>query len=228
MSNSKNKSSYKFSKPMRVAVFFSGGASSLKYLLENDSNLNKKYQIVVAFTDNPQAAALNLVKQADIQLIQLDFHNWCRQNQVKFNDLKARQNYFRQISHLIKPFKPDIIMLSGFMLLITEPLLTKYQNRILNVHPADLTILNQQGKRKYTGIDAVAQAISAGEKSTRSTIHLVTAEIDNGPIVTLSDPLIIEHGSDAKTHQEKMKWACDGPAYARALTLLSSGQIFVA
>lgn len=212
---------------MRVVVFFSGGASSLKYLLEHDADLRKRYEIVGAFTDTKDASGIALVRQAGIELECLDIRDWCRAHNKKLTDLEARKEYFAEVGRLIKRFQPDIIMLSGFMRLVTEPLLSEYKHRILNVHPADLTILDEQGRRKYTGMDAVAKAIQVGEKSTRSTIHLVTAEVDAGPVVVLSDPLPIEPGVEPKAHQERMKWACDGPAYAKALKLIAEGRAWV-
>lgn len=214
-------------RPMRVVVFFSGGASSLKYLLEQDPNLNKKYQIVGAFTDTKDASGISLVKQAGSELECLDIRDWCRAQDKKLTDLLARQAYFTEVSHLIKRFEADILMLSGFMRVVTEPLLSEYKHRILNVHPADLTVLDAQGRRKYVGMDAVAKAIAAGEKFTRSTIHLVAENVDGGPIVVLSDPLPVESGIDPKAHQEKMKWACDGPAYQKALELITDGRVWL-
>ncbi len=212
---------------MRVIVFFSGGASSLKYLLEQDANLGKKYRIVGAFTDTKDASGIALVNREGIELACLDIRDWCRAHHKKLTDLKARQAYFAEVSLLIKRFGADILMLSGFMRLVTEPLLSEYEHRILNVHPADLTVLDALGRRKYAGMDAVSKAIAAGEKATRSTIHLVTEDVDGGPIVVLSDPLPVEPGVDPKAHQERMKWACDGPAYQKALALIADGRVWL-
>lgn len=222
MQNNQKLQSFKL---LRVVMFFSGGASSLKYLFKHDSNLNKKYKIIGAFTDTKAASGIAFVEQIGIELACLDIRDWCRAHNKKYTDLKARQSYFAEVSSLIKHFQADVIMLSGFMHIVTEPLLGEYKNKILNVHPADLTILDEHGQRRYIGINAVAKAITAGEKSTRSTIHLVTANVDGGPIVALSDPLPVEPGIDPTTHQEKMKWACDGPAYARALILIADGKV---
>jgi phosphoribosylglycinamide formyltransferase-1 len=120
--------------------------------------------------------------------------------------------------NLIKPFNPDIILLSGFMLEITEPLLGYCP--IVNVHPADLTVKGKNGKPKYTGDDAVTMAINDGQKYTASTIHFVEKEVDCGRIICVSDPLIIKEEVDPSEHQEKMKTMCDGPAYREALRIL--------
>lgn len=206
---------------MRVVVFFSGDASVLRYLLEKDPNLNDKYQIVGAFTDNKDAPGIEVVKQAGIEYECLDIHDWCRAHKKKFTDLTARQLYFVEVSSLIKHFHADIIIFSGFMIVVTEPLLGEYKNRIINLHPNDLTILDDRGRRKYTGTGTVRKAISDGEKVTRSTIHIVTEGVDEGPIIVVSDPLPVEPGIDPDAHKEKMKWACDGPAFVKALDIIA-------
>lgn len=206
---------------LKIMPFFSGGASSVKYILENDRNLNVKYRIVGSFTDNKNASAINFLKEkTGLEPLCLDIFDWYQKKNKKITDLGERVNYFRKVLELISPLEPDLIMLSGFMRIVTEPLLTEFENRILNVHPADLTILDENGHRKYTGMNAVEKAFIAEEKSTRSTVHIVSAEVDGGEIIALSDPLLIEPGVDPKTHQEKMKFTCDGPAYLKALDIM--------
>ncbi len=212
---------------MRVAVLFSGGASALQYLLQNDPNLHVKYEFVGAFTDRATAPGIAQVRRAGIPLEVLDFREFLARRRATPKDEKARHEYFAQVIERIAPWQPDILMLSGFMLIITEPLLSAYRHRILNVHPGDLSIVDEQGQRKYVGQDAVAQAIRAGERHTRSTIHLVTEGVDAGPIVVMSEPLEVREGISAEEHQEQMKWACDGPAYQRALGLIAQGRVWL-
>ena len=76
--------------------------------------------------------------------------------------MSVRTGYCTRLLALIDQFKPDIILLSGFMLKITDPLL--WYCDIINVHPADLSIKGENGKPKYIGDDAVRMAIEAGEK----------------------------------------------------------------
>ena len=127
------------------------------------------------------------------------------------------------VKEKIEYLRADLVILSGFMRIISEPLLGSVP--IINVHPADLRILDKRGKPKYTGDDAVTDAINAGETETCSTIHLVTKEIDGGPIITVSDPLRVIPGIDPKVHQEEMKTACDGPAYAEAMRMICDGEV---
>ncbi len=107
------------------------------------------------------------------------------------------------------------------MYLISDPLLSLFPGRILNVHPAFLSILTPDGKRKYTGLNVVARAMEAGDP-TGSTVHIVTREPDMGPIVAESVALPYQQGTDPRMHQDHMKTACDGPAFAIALEKLIS------
>ncbi len=212
---------------MRVVLLFSGGASVLRYLLDHDPNCSSKYQFVGSFCNVQSASGVLLAKEAGIPTEILDYQQFIRERKAKFSDPATRRAYFERVVKLIEPWKPDIIIHSGFMLIVTEPYLSHFKHRILNVHPADLSILDEKGRRKYAGLHVVEKAFEAGESATRSTIHLVTEGVDEGPIVTISEPLAIEPGISPKAHQEKMKWACDGPAFQRALELIADGRVWI-
>lgn len=218
---------------MRVVVFFSGGASSLKYLLEKSSSINQSYKIVGAFTDRKDAPGVKLAKVAGIPVKCLDYRDWCLKHNVKVTSSNDRRGYFNDVSGLIKSFKADVIMLSGFMLIVTNPLLKEYRFRILNVHPADLTILNEKGKRRYVGKNVVAEAIAdCGKlvgygKEIRSTVHLVVREVDGGPILFTSHPIPLNRKDDPAKLQERMKKECDGPAYDKSLIFLAKSHMNV-
>ncbi|MBT6034068.1 MAG: hypothetical protein HOH01_00575 [Candidatus Jacksonbacteria bacterium] len=212
------------SQQLRVVVFFSGGASALRYLAKEDNNFGVGYKIVGAFTDKPDASGRALARAHGIEVARLDFRAWSKQRGTKRNDMTVRADYFDEVSQLIAGFKADIIMLSGFMLILKGQILVDYAGKILNVHPADLTVLDEDGRRKYRGDDAVRLAMEVGATSTCSTVHFVTDGVDEGAILVVSDPLPVVPGTTPEEHQEKMKWECDGPAYAEALRILSSRQ----
>jgi phosphoribosylglycinamide formyltransferase-1 len=208
---------------LRVLCLFSGSASSLRYLVENDPNYGKRYVFVGAFCDRDGVTGITYCRDADIPIPVdvIDYRAWIRRNNVSYNDLQARAVYFTQVLDLVRKYKPDIILCSGFMLVITSNFVAAYPNRILNVHPANLAKLGEDGKPVYAGTkDAVQSAIAAGDKCTRSTIHVLTDDVDLGPAVTFSDWLAVAPDRDAKCHQEAMKVHCDGPGYAAALAMI--------
>ena len=82
----------------------------------------------------------------------------------------------------------DAVVLLGYLYVITEPLLEAYPERILNVHDADLALRTNDGGPRYPGLHATRDALYAGERETRSSVHLVTPELDAGPLVARSVP----------------------------------------
>ena len=214
---------------LRVAVLFSGGASALRHLVERDPHYGRLYEVVGALTDRPDASGIAFCRQRGIPVKALDFRAFLKERGASFRDWGARRAYFARVVEALQAWAPDVLLLSGFLLVITEPLLSAYRFRIVNVHPADLTIADERGRRKYVGLglDVVRRAIEAGEPVTRSTVHLVTEEVDGGPVLVLSEPLPVEPGVRPEEHQERMKWACDGPAVQEALELIATGRVLL-
>lgn len=204
--------------PARGVVLCSGSASSLRFLAARDPNFGKLYQITGLFADTTGASGLEFAQGLNIPTDMLDFHAWRKKNGVARMDLDGRERYFTEVLERIRPWQPDFFILSGLMRRITNPLLSDFEGRILNVHPALLSI-EVGGKRTYTGLHVVERAMRAGDP-TGSTVHLVTDEPDTGPIVAVSSPLPYQEGDDPDAHQERMKTACDGPAFKAALEKL--------
>ncbi len=226
-------------KPLRVAVLFSGSASAARYVLQEcrkHSSIAKKIKFVGAFSDTQRPRGFRTFDMVNYPTYIVDFNKFMEKNK-KMGE-KARQKYFKRVLSEINQWKPDILMLSGFKRVISEPLLSAYKNKILNVHPADLTI-KEKGKRKYLGLNAVRDTVLSGEKFTRSSVHFVTKEVDAGPIVVISkkfaiDPKIQKLKKEGKETefkcaiellQDKMKWEGDGPAFLKALELYADGKI---
>lgn len=180
------------------------------------------YQIIGALSDRSDADGHAFAKQVGLESITWDFEAWRSEIGVEKRDLAARQVYFSEVLAILEEqgWQPDFLILAGFMLRLTRPVLTKFDGKIINVHPAWLSIM-ADGKRKYTGLNVVARAMEARDP-TGSTVHIVTDEPDMGPIVVESKALPYQPDDDPKKHQECMKWACDGPALVRALDLLIS------
>lgn len=223
---------------LRVAVFFSGGASGFRYLATYDQNFGEAYEVVGGFTSDPDAHGVDTFREADIPVEANDIEAFYEDRDASLTDLDVRQDYDTETAQAIGAFDPDLILLSGYMWILTEPLTEAYP--IINVHPADLTIEDEAGERRYIGADPVHEAIVAGEPRTRSSVHFVTREVDAGSILVRSKPFRVhrelvdalqEYGSTAgvreyaNAHQEWMKWEGDGPAIAAALELIANGRI---
>ncbi|MFW6422333.1 MAG: formyltransferase family protein, partial [Candidatus Bipolaricaulota bacterium] len=150
----------------------------------------------------------------------------------------AREHYFEALYEKLKAYNPDLIVLSGFMQIVTDPLLSGFRNRILNVHPADLRI-EEGGKRKFVGDDTVYDAVQAGEEHLRSSVHIVSEQVDQGALMAVSRPLPVETElvevlkekapekirGYADALQEWLKWEGDGPCLDQALQLIARGVV---
>lgn len=122
----------------------------------------------------------------------------------------------------------DFAVLAGYMRLFKGPLLRRFLNRAVNVHPADLAIFNPDGTRKYIGENAVYDALAAGEERTRSSIILLDPETDAGAVL-VSGPWVEYRGGPvtqdkADKHQKKQKAASDWPSMRFALKSISRGE----
>ena len=89
-------------------------------------------------------------------------------------------------------FNIDMVFLAGYMRIVRAPLLEAFPDKIINIHPADLSAIDKSGKRLYDGDNAVVKAIIAGEPATYSSAHLVTPELDGGEIIVRSNPLEVK------------------------------------
>lgn len=200
---------------MKVAFFFSGGATGLKTMIEENPILGKKYEIVCGLTDKPDCKGVGLAKDYKIPVVVVDYKKYVDQFPGKDMRKRRRETFYKDVCDIMENWDADIIMLSGFMKIITDPLLNLYENRIFNVHPADLSILSgprnerldagilssfdvshimeiNKLQRKYKGEDAVTDAIINGEEFLKSTVHFATEKFDEGPIIVQSQKFVVD------------------------------------
>ena len=227
------------------AGFGSGSGTNLR-------ECAKVIKPTVIFCDRPKAELLELEELADVPKIVLNGYETCGswkkaqgnpEAEVAYN--KRSEDFNKQILERLQVFEEvhgitiDMVVLGGYMRLVKEPILSAYKDKMINVHPADLTILNPDNTRKYIGDDAVYDAIRANEISTRSSVILVDGGTDDGEILTMGGDLRIWRdfisGTDpkdeqtfkeyAKYHQGIQKERSDWPALTTALEMISQGRI---
>ncbi|MEM0359581.1 MAG: formyltransferase family protein [Candidatus Hadarchaeales archaeon] len=202
---------------MKVLVLFSGGASALPFMVGGEG-----YEVIGGISSNKKAPGIAKFQTFGIPVEVVDIYDFYAGRPIR--DMKVREEYEKELLSVIerRGWEPDIVACSGYMYILTPLFLSRFPYRVLNVHPADLSI-EEGGRRKYTGLGAVRAQLEAGEKVTRSTVHIMIEEADQGPILVISPPLPVE-GRSPEEQQELMKVKCDGPAYREALRLLSQGK----
>lgn len=221
--------------PLSVVVLFSGGASGAKYLFRKTKSTKSLYKIVAGITDNQEAQGVKVFTRRNLPVKVASKHKFLSDSGRKG---RSKYGYFERLTRMAREFEPDLLLLSGFMQIVRNPLLSQYAGKIINVHPADLRI-KANGKRKYRGDNAVYETIMAGEEELRSTVHFVTKKVDQGAIAVVSKPIPVE-GKIVRTFQrfnpemlknysnllqEWMKWVCDGPSIDKSLSLIANGKV---
>jgi folate-dependent phosphoribosylglycinamide formyltransferase PurN len=233
--------------PMRVAGFMSGSGTNLVKILERQAKFTTMpggapYEVVVVFTDNPAGNAARIAERNGLDCIEEDILAFYRsKGHATKKDLSLRPAFDERILDALTPYRVDAIVLAGYMSVVTAPLLAAFGGRIINVHPADLRIL-EGGRRKYTGDYAVRDAILAGEKVLRATTHVVREQVDGGEILMVSEPLQVElpEGLEASSparpedrdswnriadeHQERLKKIGDWRILPTTLEWLARGR----
>ncbi len=224
---------------LRVAILCSRRAPALPYLLDADSGRGRLWQLIACVTSDPESEAPRLLERAGIPAVTHDIAAFYRGRGARLSDLTVRQEYDRVSLDLLGPFRPDLVVLCGYLHIVTAPLLDAYPGRVINIHDSDLAITGPDGRPKYRGLRSTRDAIFVGEPETRSTVHLVTPEVDVGPLLVRSwpfptHPLVAAAcgwgAADilkayAYAQREWMMRAAWGPLLARAIELLALGEV---
>ena len=156
-----------------------------------------------------------------------------------YRNMHVRADYDSATLKRLEPLFPDLLVLDGYLYLITRPLLKAFGPRIVNLHFSDLTLRLADGRPRFPGLHAVRDAIVAGRQETRATVHQVNEEPDSGPPIVRSSafpvsPLVAALRSQGApdvlkayiyAHQQWMMRTISGPLLAAALRLVATGAV---
>jgi phosphoribosylglycinamide formyltransferase 1 len=224
-------------RPLRVAVLCSQRAPGLVHLLNADPRRGTEFEVVCCLTSNETFAEEVRVERRGVPCVAHPVREFYRERNARLPDLQTRVDYDTVTLQLLAPHRPDLLILAGYLLVLTEPVLETFEGRILNVHHSDLAQRDASGGPRYPGLRAVRDALFAGERETRATVHVVTPRLDDGPVLLRSWPFpvpeiarwALENGAPdalrayAWAHQEWMLRTAWGPLLSRAIELAATG-----
>jgi phosphoribosylglycinamide formyltransferase-1 len=147
-----------------IGVLISGRGSNLQALIDAIADGRLTARIAVVISNRPTAAGIDRARAAGIDTLVIEHRAYASRGE--FDGALAAALCARNVS---------LVCLAGFMRLIGTPLLDAFPNRILNIHPSLLP--------SFPGVDAQRQALAHGVKISGASVHLVTSELDGGPIV---------------------------------------------
>jgi phosphoribosylglycinamide formyltransferase-1 len=188
-----------------IAVLISGRGSNLQAIIDAiaEGKLNAKLSVVISNT--PDAAGLVRATRAGIDTVVLDHRDTSK--------FATREDYDRELARQLKARGVTLVCLAGFMRLLTQTFLSEFPNAVVNIHPSLLPA--------FPGINAQYQAWEHGVKWTGATVHLVTTELDGGPIV-LQETVPVKNTDDVETLAARILEK-EHQLYPMAIQLLLNG-----
>lgn len=228
------------SPPLDVAVLTSVAGPRLRYLLSADPRRGSTYRFVCGAVNDTDSGAGDLLAEHDVPVEGHDIYDFYEERGGDLSDLALRESFDDRLAASVTEYDPDVVILAGYLHVLTSAFLDRFHPRILNCHHGDLTVRDAAGDPVYPGLDAVEQAIRNGEAVTRETVHVATEAVDAGPVVVRSPafevnrPLVedaMERGDEETldayvyAHRRWMARAGGGPALATALELLADGRV---
>jgi phosphoribosylglycinamide formyltransferase-1 len=151
-------------KKLRLAVLASGGGTNLQAIIDccREGTLNA--EIVLVLSNNPESEALRRARDCDLPLACLDHR--------QFSD---RFEYDRALIAVLRESGADLVVLAGFMRLLSDEFLRTFPGRIMNIHPSLLPA--------FPGLNAQRQALEYGVRLAGCTVHFLDSGVDTGPII---------------------------------------------
>jgi len=224
--------------PLKMVALMSGSGTNVRRILEHGVKLiedqgSSPFEVVAIFSDCRDSNAAEIGKDFDVPVLTHDLAGWMNKHGVERKDLKRREDFDRQTVAMLAPFGARAAIYGGYMAIASPTLIGAFIG--INVHPADLSAPSDDGGRRWRGAHAVRDAIAAGEKYIHSSTHLVTIEVDMGPLLMISAPLLVEVPeradlSDPATldkvagqNQERLKEAGDWVIFPRSIEAVARG-----
>jgi folate-dependent phosphoribosylglycinamide formyltransferase PurN len=218
----------------RVALLCSRRCPGISSLLR--AHRRRRLEIALCLATDEAFTDRERLEAAEIPVLSHPIRPFYADRRAPRTDLPVRRDYDRRTAEILDSYHPDLLLLSSYLYRLTEPVLDAYPRRIVNVHGSDMARMGPDGRPLYPGLFAVREAILAGEPETRASAHIVTEQLDDGPLLLRSrafpvSPLVADLRHDghkhaihayAYAHQEWMLATAWGPLLTESVALLAA------
>ncbi len=160
-------------KKLKLAVFISGRGSNMMSILKECEDPNFPAEVSLVLSNNPNAKGLEYARDKKIATEVVDHKKF-----------QYRTDFENEINNRLKNYDVDLIVLAGFMRILTASFTNKWNGRIINIHPSLLP--------EYKGLNTHERAINDGKKESGCTVHFVDEHLDNGTIILQKHVPILE------------------------------------
>ena len=188
----------------RTAILVSGSGTNLQAFIDAVAAGSLDLDLCVVFSNNPNAFGLERAEKASIPTA-------C----IQHGDFPDRESFDRAVIAELDRWNPELLILAGFMRILSPAFVSHYEGKILNIHPALLP--------KYPGLNTHQRVLDAGDEWHGSTVHFVTEELDGGPRI-LQGRLPVDPQESAEELQHRVQ-AIEHKIYPQAAGLVGSGRV---
>ncbi|MDH5357955.1 MAG: phosphoribosylglycinamide formyltransferase [Gammaproteobacteria bacterium] len=147
-----------------IVILISGRGSNMISIVEAVKNNSLPVTVTAVISNRPDASGLDFAQQAGIETAVIDH-----------KEFESREQFDQALADKIDNYSPDLVILAGFMRILTAEFVEHFAGKLINIHPSLLP--------KFKGLNTHQRAIDAGEKEHGASVHIVTPELDDGPVV---------------------------------------------
>ena len=172
--------------PISLVVLISGNGSNLQAIINQIESGRLNARIAAVISNRPDAFGLERARKHHIPAIGLDHKSY-----------QKRTEFDQALQEAIEKYEPDIIILAGYMRILSAEFIIHFAPRLLNIHPSLLP--------KYPGLNTYQRSLENGDRKHGVSIHIVTADLDSGPVILQGEFEITReddiHSMQQKTHE---------------------------
>lgn len=198
---------------LRVLVCVSGGGTNLQAIIDAKAAGKLEHaELVCVISNKKDAYALERAEKAGIK-------NVC----VSPKDFPDRKAFHEAFLKAVEEAAPDLIVLAGFLVVLPEEMISRYRNRIINIHPSLIPSFCGTG---YYGLKVHEAALARGVKITGATVHFVDEGTDTGPII-LQKPVLVQENDTPEILQRRVMEEAEWILLPEAIELIAAGRVSV-
>jgi phosphoribosylglycinamide formyltransferase-1 len=196
-----------------IVVLVSGGGTNLQALIDaQNSGIIKNGRITCVISSNPEAYALERAKNNSIDTAV-----------IRRKDFAGFDDYDRALTDLLIEKNADLVVLAGFLTILGHIVISRFENKIINIHPALIPSFCGEG---FYGLRVHKAALEKGVKLTGATAHFVNEECDGGPII-LQKAVEIQNGDTPEVLQKRVMQQAEWKILPEAVSLFCQDKIKV-
>ena len=198
---------------LRLLVCVSGGGTNLQAIIDGvEAGTITNTEIVGVISNNKNAFALERAKKHGISA-----------ECISPKDYESRDIFNKQFLERVNAYKPDLIVLAGFLVVIPPEMIAEYRNRMINIHPSLIPAFCGTG---YYGLKVHEAALKRGVKVVGATVHFVDEGTDTGPII-LQKAVEVQNGDTPEILQKRVMEQAEWKIMPEAIDLIANGKVTV-